>query len=278
MTVLDALAAELAVDPDVLRDRLTTAQADSLAVNYLSANPDGTVGAVFSAHVKAAGVDMDAEQTDPTPWWQNVTATRRLAWLRPDGNIAAQITGKDSSAPAGTDQNGVEIQAYGTGSGGGLPSARAAISAIGGRAFTATRVGYVVVDVDAVADTAVIKVGTSRPPAAAKERVLLDTAGASSFLQLVGAAARVNIQVSGAGAGVVSWPGGRNASDQTPVNHGLGVVPKVVLVVQSGGSHYAHFEADDSTWTDTTVLVDAYSLDGIPSAGQTARFRWAAIG
>jgi hypothetical protein len=81
MATLDALEARV----DALEDLLGDAQSDQLAPNVLTVNPDGSIGATFTGHVHAAGLDLDAA-IGPT-----ILPAFQIRWLKAaDGSVVAQ--------------------------------------------------------------------------------------------------------------------------------------------------------------------------------------------
>jgi hypothetical protein len=122
--------------------------------NYLTTTPDGRVGANFSGHVHAAGLDLDSDNTGSPP------VDRRIRWLRPDtGALVADIS---SGFLNNTGTLDLEVLPNNNGTNGG---AQINLNAgTGGRSQ--------------------IGIAASTPGSGVQTgRVLLDDLGASSFLQ-----------------------------------------------------------------------------------------------
>jgi len=67
---------------------------DTLQPNVLTVNPDGTIGANLTGHLKAQGVDLPGGTTN------SPTSDERVRWLaQSNGSVLADITATDESNP-----------------------------------------------------------------------------------------------------------------------------------------------------------------------------------
>lgn len=82
--------------------------------NYLTTNPDGSVGADFTGHIKARGVDLDVFPTDQS----YDSSIDSIQWKRTaDGAQVAYILGTTPHDTTGDLTSGLDIRARRTGAG-----------------------------------------------------------------------------------------------------------------------------------------------------------------
>ncbi len=202
---------------------------DTLQPNVLAVNPDGSIGANLTAHLMAQGVDLQAGTTNTPP------ADDRVRWIsQQDGSVVADITAYDDGT---TSQVTLALHP---------PALPGAIVGFGG--------GY----------QGGLAVGTVA--AGFESRTLLDSSGASDFLQFPGRRAA-------GGEGFVTGTGQYTAIGPAP-QHALGSVPSVILVTgrdTPGGALW--FESFSRDLTQFYVLGESFS----PIAVGNYYYDWLAI-
>lgn len=218
---------------------------ETLQPNYLTVDATGLIGADFTGHIHAEGLDLDAPVNSQV--WPESGLDTTIRWLRTaDGGLVAQVGG--SGAPGGPGVGYSTLEAVSVHPESGNLS-RFALSANG---FGATVVASIH--------------GGINP-----SLQILDEDGLSGFVQLVTTARRA----IDFGSDRVTWPGGGNTSTPLSVAHGLTRVP-LAIIVQGTGSF--------NTWrtaspTNVSFTVEARTSDGaVAAAGAGPFFYWIAIG
>jgi hypothetical protein len=209
---------------------------EQLTPNYLTISPSGQVGAIFSGHVKAQGLDLTE---------QIVSGFANLIqWLDAGGTQRERITGVISgvlhqlimlSAADVNDQAGITAQ---TQAGGGAGTALVQVSAmdfINGLSF----------------------------------RRLLDSAGQSDYLQLAGGAQLLQLAIV---TGAANWAGATPDSGLVTIAHGLGRTPQIALPGNIGNNSNGvgfHVFTSGAGWDGTNVYCVARAENDLNQPGGT---------
>ena len=231
--------------------------ADTISPNYLTVNPNGTVGANFTGHVAAAGVDLPAGVSASPP------SDSRVRWLsQTDGAVLADLTAFTSGqrllaqsvyAPD-NDQAGIWLDARDA-----TNNSAAGIHLVSSPGANPN--GYI----DINAGTKLIG-GYEFP---AQQRRIIDSNGVSNFLQLPGAA---NLQLQ---LGTLAFNLAANAwagfVQSFPALF-TGPVYVVFSPAVSVGANNTFF-AELVTVRDDAFQINAYCT--VPANGQ---FYWLALG
>jgi hypothetical protein len=223
--------------------------------------PDGTITYDFDAHLHARGLDLDAgTSTAPSP-------DQRVRWLRQsDGAVVADISAWSLTTPERT----LSGFAHGTST---IPAHH-----------------YLGVDnPDVAGDQAYVAVdtGSGSSPPYAKARAgagnyavtLIDATGSSAFMRRTAPGTeRVNF-----GRTSYTFPGGAASSPWLSVAHGLGVVPKLILLTCSAGSNDSSgYYANHRQGNDATNITFAIHAPGPPTftpvAGTLVLVNFLAVG
>lgn len=234
--------------------------ADSLQPNYLTVNPDGTIGADFTGKINAQGLILPAADSNTPPPDNKIQWTLSngaaiadiVGYYEPNGTINVATTALDSLAQAATDQSNVILRAYNS-----LGNVQASLEAHqngqGG--------GWISYEV-----------GSNT---ASYSGTIMDSTGSSNFLQLLSAQ---ELQLA-IGNGTFTWPGASAGSSIVTVNHNIGRVPSAVLLTP-GPAPTRDAIAISQVTAATTTSFSAYAYDpaGSPTAGATLPFSWIAIG
>lgn len=181
--------------------------ADSVAQNYATLLPDGTVLFVFDGKMRARGLDLDAGIATPVD-------INKVRWIRADGAVVGYIGGYETVFPNGvleiaaTQQSGetnTTVRARATGSGGDISQ----VSVLQGAAGT----GQLNLTAEGAAATA------------------LNAAGGSDFARIGGPhVANKKTRVSGLWTGVIPALGAGALSAAIPIVHNLGSAVLVPIV------------------------------------------------
>lgn len=216
--------------------------ADTGYPNLITIDPaTGAIGADFTGHVHAEGLDLDAGTSFTPP------SDNRLRWLDPVNPAVAVV--EEFAAESGIQglfqfehlwrdrSNTNQFLSLDTGG-------------AGGRGFSVI--------------------------AGPESRTLLTDAGASDFLTQLISSTETAIDVD---TDTLTWPGGSPFSALLTVAHGLGRVPKVVLHAAGVTPLFMPVVCGFGTFTNVNFAVVARTADGSsPAAGTTVQFWWGAIG
>jgi hypothetical protein len=225
---------------------------DQIAPNYLTQDPQGNVGADFSGHVHARGLDLDAaDPALPTP-----PDADRLRWLVPsDGSVAATLFAVGD--PGGS----TALRALEVGAGASIPASKPA-------------------KINFLADGSPGGVAEVTVAAFLAQVLLLDDQGQSDFLKL---AARSDLKMNAGGA-AATWNDVANAySDPLVVNHGLGRTPGWVAAFSgfnlNGPTDFASFvNATPIAVSSTQVTFEVWARLQPPSVPQSRNVLWLVLG
>lgn len=208
--------------------------------------PDGSVTYDVQAHLKALGLDLDVGDTATPP------ADRRVRWLRPDGTPVGTIVSNDFGT---NDTLGLEVTNP------DVPARAAQLYVAAGRA--ANNVSRIIAQL-ADSDSAV------------NDFTILDSDGASGFLQLLTTAKR---RIAFGHTGAIFVNGG-SITNTVNVAHGLGVAPTWVGVVpwaEDSGFWMPVYGLGG--WTSSFFQVFANDVRGLGHGpGNLSGTTWAAIG
>jgi hypothetical protein len=245
-------------------EALVGAQAvDTLQPNYLTVNPDGSIGADFTGVINARGILMpEVEQGQPL-------RPSSIIWQRAsDGAYTAQIyqLQDNPAAPPGT--RDVVFRAF------GLDTTESSSISL--------RADYQ----DPPRDTSLpgAELGVQQENGTATHaafvansngmKTILDQAGASDFLQL---AVLEQLALS-VGVAVLNFPAVSQFATAVTVNHGLGRVPDVALgAPRTPNSFYVLPNVVEGSVNANTFQLTAFAPQGNPG-NVNVGVTWFAIG
>jgi hypothetical protein len=244
-------------------EALVGAQAvDTLQPNYLTVNPDGTIGADFTGEIHAEGLVIPAGSTSAPP------DVNRVIWERQsDGAVVAQAWGTEvaggetlllaAEPTVATNGSAVELLADTGGFVGSTAYAQLVLQRGGVGAADGTT------QVSATANT------THGPQSA----TVVDATGASSFLQL----AILEQLALSIGVAVLNFPSSQFATAVT-VNHGLGRVPDIALgAPRTPNSFYVLPNVVEGSVNANSFQLTAFCPQGSPG-NENVGVTWYAIG
>ncbi|HET7120313.1 MAG TPA: hypothetical protein VFI17_03555 [Solirubrobacterales bacterium] len=230
---------------------------DALTPSFITVDAAGNVGAIFPGTIVAGNIKV-GDLSEISPALGEITSG-----LIEGTTIRGSVfeTNAESGNNLVINNNGITLQA----SGEAVPKILSTIKWEKSGSIT----GQVWTSAQASNDLRVKVKGAKEGPDV--ERTIINNLGWSSFLQLAKLqAAKVEF-----GAGNCGWNAGAHLSNTTVVEHGLGAVPRLVLVSpyqSEGETHIAIFNA--FAYTETTFSVNGY-WPGIGPGNNG--FKWMAI-
>ncbi len=202
--------------------------ADSMNPNVFVVDPDGTISAVLSGHLRAKGVDLPVGVDILKP-----SLDSRVKWLLPDGSVAASVSAFDT--PGYPPEQNVVMETLGGASFAGEPGAIAGAATIKGGGAKNAGV-YAQGGPNAIAGAWADLV----------TRTIIDSDGNSHFLQLLAGASKKRLAV---GVGLLAPAVAAGAvSPSQAIAHGLGVSPWFYMAIPfSSRLTYGVAAASDAT-------------------------------
>lgn len=238
---VESLAERLAALEDVIG--ILLAPPDTIQPNYLTVNPDGTVGAAFTGLVHAEGLDLDAA-TASSPPDQNL-----IRWLRTsDGTPIAEVQGIIVGPP-------------------GAAAVSSELNATGPEPGDNAQVDLLAVDQAGFTDLVVNSTGAVTITSLGHLVTLFDGNRRSSFFQL-----GADI-LSGVAFGTLSWPGGDYDSTTTTFSApGCSGIVRGVMVTDALSNGAGIAAPRCQAITAGELLLQATQVNraiGTPAAGTT---------
>jgi hypothetical protein len=225
---------------------------DSMQPTVLTVDTQGRIGAVFTGTIFALGLSLPvASEINP------VSNANRIQWTDSNRKRVAELFAYKQ--PAG----GPELVRIAN-----SPVDLTGVTEIGvdGLVIAGADSAITALSLDPVAHTSTFNVRTGGESA-----VVVNSVGASSFLQLVGAIVK---RRAAFGVVNVKYPGGSPNINTKEVAHGLGVVPAVVIAIGTNG--YTNVAA--SAATNVKFNLDGARIDGFTGLAEEQPVYWLAIG
>lgn len=243
---------------------------------YLTLSPTGAVGADFTGHVAAAGVDLIAGNVVSPP------ADRKIIWHKDSytGAQVAQLVGlhiAGASSVVATSNNLANTTLAGLQTTNSDTVSRTLIAAT-----NSTGVNGANVEVNVNANpggTKAVTVSAQNAEAGAAPtytKTVLDSANRSTFLQYID---NVHGVIFNGGNGTVTFPGGSQYSTATVLAHGLGAQANIIHATPTEGSSLGTiFAVATAVSGANDIQVQFRTVDGAtPAGGTVASFFWSAF-
>ena len=262
--LLDQLAAELGTTPTALASAIQGGgESEALTPTYLTVNPDGSIGALFTG-----GIQIPLAQGTNTP--TQAPRARKVAFVTSNGVEGAEVAAVDNTTthPLPTVET---FQAW-------LQAAR---PPAGGAAQQAAEVDLVLVDANGtITDQLVLRDNPTSNPTTQLRALLgaaavtiLDSNQGSGFLQLL---STQKLRFTG-GISNFTWPGASQKSNVISIGHGLGAAPLTfgVLGTDSNAALVTNYTGFDANVIN--FQASFYNAFQPPNTTQTP-FVWFAVG